>query len=130
MRRRLGLILIPLCLSAHAVSAGDDPPAATARRTTGPIHLDGRLTESDWESAPSIGPLTQREPVEGGPATESTDVRILFDEDYIYVGIDCREAHPRALVSTQLARDANLDVDDRVTIVFDPFFDHRNGFFF
>jgi len=42
----------------------------------------------------------------------------------------CEEAHPGDLIATQLQRDANLDVDDRLTIVLDPFFDHRNGFFF
>lgn len=115
--------------NASALTA-QDAPAATARRITAPIHLDGRLTESDWESAPSIGPLTQREPVEGRPASEPTDVRVLFDDDFIYVGLVCHEIHPRGIISTQLTRDANLDVDDRVTIVFDPFFDHRNGFFF
>lgn len=107
-----------------------DAPVAIAQRTTGPIHLDGRLDEPDWGRAPSIGPLTQREPLEGRAATESTDVRILFDEQAIYVGIVCHESHPGGLVSTQLTRDANLDVDDRITVVLDPFFDHRNGFFF
>jgi len=105
-------------------------PIATARRATGPIHLDGRLIEPDWDAAPSIGPLTQREPAEGRPATEATDVRLLFDDNAIYVGVVCHETHPRGLIATQLTRDANLDVDDRVTIVLDPFFDHRNGFFF
>jgi uncharacterized protein DUF5916 len=107
-----------------------DTPIATAQRTTGAIHIDGRLDEPDWGRMPSIGPLTQREPLEGRPATEATDVRILFDEQALYVGIVCHESHPRGLVSTQLTRDANLDVDDRVTVVLDPFFDHRNGFFF
>src|SRR3954470_4815407 len=103
---------------------------ASAQRITGTIQIDGRLDEPDWARAASIGPLTQREPLEGQPATESTDIRILFDEDALYIGIQCHESHPRRLVSTQLTRDANLDVDDRVTIVHDPFFDHRNGFFF
>jgi hypothetical protein len=103
---------------------------ATARRTTGTIHVDGRLDEPDWGQAEAIGPLTQREPLEGRDATESTEVRIVFDEQALYVGIVCRESHPEALVSTQLTRDADLEVDDSVTIVLDPFFDHRNGFFF
>jgi hypothetical protein len=107
-----------------------DTPVATALRTTGTIHIDGRLDESDWQRTSPIGPLTQREPLEGRPATERTDVRILFDEQALYIGIECRESHPGGVVSTQLTRDANLDVDDRVTIVLDPFFDHRNGFFF
>jgi hypothetical protein len=107
-----------------------DTAVAAARRTTGPIHLDGRLAEPDWATTPPIGSLTQREPAEGRPPTEPTDVRVLFDEDSIYIGIVCHETHPRGIIATQLTRDANLDVDDRVTIVLDPFFDHRNGFFF
>src|SRR5439155_3173784 len=57
-----------------------DTPVTTAHRTTGTIHVDGRLDEPDWGQAPPIGPLTQREPLEGRDATEQTDVRILFDE--------------------------------------------------
>lgn len=110
--------------------AADAFPAATARRTTGTIRLDGRLSEPDWEQTAPIGPLTQREPLEGRPASEPTDVRVLFDDDFLYIGIVCHETHRRGMIATQLVRDANLDVDDRITVVVDPFFDHRNGFFF
>ena len=107
-----------------------DVPVATAMRAAGPIHVDGRLTEADWQATPPIGSLTQREPQEGRAPSEPTEVRILFDEEALYIGIVCHETHPRGIIATQLTRDANLDVDDAVTIVFDPFFDHRNGFFF
>lgn len=136
--RTIGASLVALALlPAHAASAGQQPervraetPVAVARRATVAIHLDGRLDEPDWAAAVPIGPLTQREPLEGRPSTEETEVRVLFDEQAIYIGVVCHEPHPRRMVSTQLTRDANLDVDDRVTIVLDPFFDHRNGFFF
>ena len=137
--RRAPLISLVVALGSLAASSSAaqqpdrvraDTPIARAQRTTGTIHVDGRLDEPDWGQAPPIGPLTQREPLEGQPPSESTDIRILFDEQAIYVGIVCHESHPRGLVSTQLTRDANLDVDDRVTVVLDPFFDHRNGFFF
>jgi Domain of unknown function (DUF5916) len=107
-----------------------EPPAAVAHRAEGAIHLDGRLDEPDWKAATPIGSLTQREPVEGSAPTEPTEVLVLFDDEALYIGIVCTEPHPRSVVSTQLTRDANLDVDDQVTIVIDPFFDHRNGFFF
>ena len=131
-------VLVGIVLSSRAlVAAGQQPdrmradaPVATAHRATGMIHVDGRLDEPDWAAAPLIGPLTQREPLEGRPASEPTDVRVLFDEQAIYIGIVCHEPHLRGIISTQLTRDANLDVDDRITIVLDPFFDHRNGFFF
>jgi hypothetical protein len=134
---RIGLLVVGLlcfpdvaALAQQPERARPDTPIATARRVTGTIHIDGRLDEPDWQVAPSIGPLTQREPHEGESPSEDTDVRVLFDEQAIYVGVRCHELHAGAIVSTQLTRDANLDVDDRVTIVLDPFFDHRNGFFF
>jgi hypothetical protein len=48
----------------------------------------------------------------------------------LYIGAVCHDRSPREIVATQLSRDADLDVDDRLTIVLDPFLDHRNGFFF
>ena len=81
-RRLMWLGAVTLGVAA-AASAAEALPVAIAHRATGAIHLDGRLTEPDWEAAPSIGPLTQSEPIEGRPATESTDVRVLFDDDAI-----------------------------------------------
>lgn len=94
------------------------------------MHIDGRFDEPEWLTTPPIGPLTQRVPFEGAEPTETTDVRVLSDADALYFAIACHDRTPREIVSTQLTRDAELDVDDLITIVLDPFFDHRNGFFF
>ena len=105
-------------------------PTASAALATGPVHLDGRLDDPAWKDAAPIGPLTQREPKEGAPASESTEIRVLFTPDTLYFGIICYDRTPKAIVSTQLTRDADLEIDDSVFIVLDPFFDQRNGFFF
>lgn len=115
---------------AQSASVRAVVPTAVLTRARGPIRIDGRLDEADWQSAPPIGPLTQREPLEGQPASERTDVRIVYDAAALYFGIVCDESHASGMIATQLTRDANLDVDDRITIVLDPFLDHRNGFFF
>ena len=107
-----------------------DTPVARARRTTENIRIDGRLDEAAWQTADEIGLLRQREPLENADPSEQTSVRVLFDNNALYIGVICRDRSTNAIVSTQLTRDANLDVDDRITIVLDPFFDHRNGFFF
>ena len=106
-----------------------DSPVAVAGVADG-IRVDGVLDEPAWAIAASIGPLLQRDPKEGSPASEETDVRVLFDANNLYVGVTCRDKTPAAIVSTQLGRDADLEVDDRIMIVLDPFFDHKNGFFF
>ncbi len=106
-----------------------DAPVAAVGAAEG-IRLDGVLDEPAWASATPIGPLRQVDPTEGAAASEETEVRVLFDAGNLYVGINCRDTTPSAIVSTQLGRDADLDVDDRVTVVIDPFLDHKNGFFF
>src|SRR5436190_21158571 len=103
---------------------------ATAVRTAETIRLDGRLDERAWQQARPIGVLRQREPVENAAPADDTVVRVLYNADALYIGILSRDRSPREIVSTQLTRDAHLVVDDRITIVLDPFFDHRNGFFF
>jgi len=105
-------------------------PVAIARRTTEAIRLDGRLDEIAWQSAAPIGPMRQREPIEDGEPSEETSVRVLYTDNALYLGVVCADRSRAGIISTQLTRDADLDVDDRITIVLDPFFDHRNGFFF
>ena len=121
-------VMIASAQSPDEVRPGER--VATAVRTAETIRLDGRLDESAWQQARPIGVLRQREPVENAEPSEETVVRVLYNDDALYIGIVSRDRSPREIVSTQLTRDANLDVDDRITIVLDPFFDHRNGFFF
>jgi hypothetical protein len=103
---------------------------ATATRTAETIRIDGRLDEAAWRETVPLSRFVQREPAEGGEPSEETEIRVLFTDTALYVGAICHDRSPREIVATQLSRDADLDVDDRLTIVLDPFFDHRNGFFF
>lgn len=107
-----------------------ESPVVVASRTTERIGLDGVLDESVWQRAKPTGPLLQRDPKEGIPASEKTEFRVAYTDDALYVGILCHDRMPKQIVATQLNRDASLEADDRVLVILDPFFDHRNGFFF
>ncbi len=130
-------VVLFLALAAVGIGANDQtpirqpsPPTATATRATGPIRIDGALDEESWQKAAAIGRLTQAEPNEGAAPSEDTEVRVLFTEAVIYFGIVCHDRTPKGIVATRLTRDADLESDDNVLIALDPFFDHRNGFFF
>ena len=110
--------------------AQDARPTAKAVRVSAAPRIDGQLDEAAWETAPAIGEFVQREPHEGQPPGERTVVRVLYTEDALYFGIACLDRTPASIVSTQLTRDAELDVDDSVLVILDPFLDNRNGFFF
>ena len=113
-------------------SAQDEALSKTCsvNRARSHISLDGVLNEPEWTEAPSIGEILQREPNPGGQASERTEVKLLFDERNIYVGVMSYDSEPKRIIATQMARDSDLAPDDKVEILFDPFHDHRNGFYF
>jgi hypothetical protein len=115
-----------VCCSQAAAQAVSGKAVQAGER----IKIDGRLDEAAWQRAVPIGLLTQVDPKEGEAATEATDVRVLYDGEALYFGIQCFDRTPGGIIATQLTRDGEVDVDDYVGIVLDPFFDQRNGFLF
>ncbi len=103
---------------------------AFATRTSEPPKIDGRLDDAAWRAAKPIGEFLQVEPVEGGPPSEASEIRILYDADNLYFGMRFFDREPSRIVSTSKERDARLEVDDRVEMVIDTFHDLRNAFFF
>lgn len=94
------------------------------------LRLDGRLDEPVWATADSITDFRQREPIEGAPASEHTVVKVVRDRDALYVGVRAYDQTTAAIRATQLRRDADLTVDDYVTILIDSFHDRRTAFVF
>ena len=109
---------------------GRTPPVAHARRLTGPApRIDGKLDDAAWASAEPITDLWQSEPHEGQPASERTEVRILYDDDAIYIAAHMFDREP-GLIRTQLGRRDNTGVSDALTISLDSYHDHRTAFQF
>ncbi|MEM7417951.1 MAG: DUF5916 domain-containing protein [Gemmatimonadota bacterium] len=93
------------------------------------INLDGRVDEAIWGTATPITDFTQQEPVEGGQPSERTEIRVLFDENNLYMGVIIYD-DPDEVLAFQRERDAALSTDDRFMWIFDTFRDGRTGYFF
>lgn len=106
------------------------PNSMHAHFTEQPIQLDGNLDEPAWDEATRISNFTQRELHIGQPATERTEVAILFDSDFIYIGVWCYDSEPEKIIAKELRRDFNYGLDDNFMVVFDTYNDKRNGFVF
>src|ERR1044071_4292545 len=101
--RRWSLALLVAVAAACPSPAGGAEPgvmqatSADGRRTVtasalrGTITLDGALDEEAWRLAERASDFVQAEPHEGQPATEHTEVRLVFDSDALYVGVVCRD---------------------------------------
>ena len=84
----------PLFAQNLAVSSPDGRRQITALRLVGTITLDGVLDDETWAKATPATGFIQADPREGQPATEATEVRIAFDDDYLYIGARCRDSDP------------------------------------
>ena len=113
------------------VMTRDEQGRTTIRaiKLTEGIRLDGRLDEQVYHTVPAITGLIQQVPDEGAPATEKTEAWIMFDERNVYVaGRVWDSAPPSAWVANEMRRDTSqLRQNDTFSVVFDTFYDRRNG---
>ena len=92
--------------------------------------IDGNVNDEAWAKVEPMSGFTQQEPNEGEPASERTEVRILFDRNFFYVGIIAFDSEPGQIMVTQSRRDGDLNDTDSVQILIDTFNDNQNGFVF
>lgn len=97
-------------------------------KLSGRITLDGSPDEEAWQSVRPL-PYIAFEPVWGAPPTEQTDIRIAYDEHYMYIGGRCYTKDSSTIVARNLVRDGWRG-DDWVSIQFDSRFDRQNALVF
>lgn len=105
-------------------------PEVPAVRTSGEIEVDGRLDEETWREAHRITGFVQSMPSTGSPATEETVVRVLYDDENVYVGAVMYDEHPERITVHSLEREFETHDSDVFAVTFDPFLDRRNSFMF
>ena len=100
-----------------------------ATRTDVPIRIDGRLDEPMYGSVRVMSNFIQTEPQPGQPATENTDVWLMFDEEHVYVSVRCWESEPSRRVANEMRRDSPgvSQGNDNIAFMFDTFHDRRNA---
>jgi hypothetical protein len=114
---------------ALRVSKAQLQKCIASRRINGIIMIDGILTEIDWSLAPVSTGFIQREPDDGEPSAEKTYFRVLYDDEYIYIGITALDSQPDKIVGRLTRRD-NYTPSDWLAIAFDSYDDKRTAFEF
>ena len=92
--------------------------------------VDGRLDEAAWGQAAPMTGFIQREPSDGQPASEPTEVRVVFDDQALYVGVWLFDSRPDEIVPGERIRDYQVEQSDNVVLIFDTYKDEQNGFVF
>ncbi len=94
------------------------------------VVLDGILDEPVWTRAKHGGEFIQQDPVLGAAPTERTEVRVVFSQDHLYIGVICFDSEPDKLQGNTSKRDEFLSADDRFMWTMDTFLNQQTGYFF
>lgn len=129
MARRLALALLILLTASCSVFGGNSTRDIRAVRVSQPPRLDGFLNDDVWKLAEPAADFIQRDPDEGKPASEPTEVRVLYDDDALYIGAMMYDAHPELIVARLTRRD-NIVESDRFAVFLDSFHDHQTCYRF
>ncbi|MGB6866158.1 MAG: DUF5916 domain-containing protein [Candidatus Aminicenantaceae bacterium] len=108
----------------------DGKRTITAVQTETPLKVDGLLNDPAWQNALFQGQFTQREPDEGAPASEKTELGFLYNDNNLYIGIKCYDSEPGKIIAREMRRDAIVDDDDYFEFVLDTYHDHRSAYYF
>ena len=118
------------------------PPAVVSRDTQGrmtmraisldaPLRLDGQLDERVYRDVAPVTDFIQQEPDEGAPATDQTELWVMFDADTLYISARCWSQEPDRIVANEMKRDGyGIFGNETFSVLLDTFYDRRNGFNF
>lgn len=132
MQKPLLLFLLLLSYRATAQNARADQQAAFAlsiTRATKPIVVDGDVSDPGWQQAAVATNFWMKWPRDGGPAPEQTEVRCVYDDQYLYVAAVCHDTTPKNVINS-LKRDVGYWDSDGFSVVIDPSNTANNGYFF
>ncbi len=123
--------IVAWIITGFAVALFSQPPAPNDQlfrlpRITEEIHLDGKLDEPVWKRIAPL-PLTMNSPTFGGTPTERTEIRIAYDDNYLYASGAFYDSDPSGVRANNLIRDGVNFSDDRFALILDTFNDNENA---
>ncbi|MCH8059801.1 MAG: carbohydrate binding family 9 domain-containing protein [Proteobacteria bacterium] len=125
----VGLSLLLPATASAITESGERKSFVISRTDTAPV-IDGLLDEDVWNSAAIVDDFHQSIPTDGGPPTEQTVVRVMYDDEYLYIAADLRDSDATAIRALQLIQGKQFFSDDRFWVTLDSFNNKRNDYFF
>ncbi len=123
----LGTVLLGWIAPGGASAQADEPPLHLCR-LSGPISFDGKVDEAAWQAIAPL-PLIMYTPTWGGKLTERTEIRVAYDDKYVYVSGRMWDDEPRKIRTNTLYRD-RYSGDDILAIVLDTYNDRQTASWF
>ncbi len=125
------LCLAVLCFAPIHAQESPQPATMRAVRAQAAPTLDGDVAgDPAWSVAQPATGFVQTIPKPGAPASEKTEVFVIFDEERVYVGVICHDRNPEEIVIADTRRDASLEETDSFQMILDTYDDDQSAFLF
>ena len=123
------LIFLPSCMYSQDIfQPKESKLQAPALRIKEEVIIDGQLMESVWNDAKVLDNFIQVEPNQGQPSLFKTEVRLLYDNTNLYIGVFCEDLEgPKGFRVPEMSRDFSFSTNDTFAVGFDGFLDGRNS---
>jgi hypothetical protein len=101
-----------------------------ATYTAIPPLIDGDIGDAIWKDAVLIDDFHEVEPNEYSPAKEEVFVRVLYDEDHLYISVEILMRDMDDITAFRLAQGSDIQEEDRFKVIIDPYNNQRSGYDF
>lgn len=120
------ILILSFIISYYFSFSQGIPKRLAAKRTTASIKIDGNIDEEAWKDAPIATDFIEFRPKSGAKELNKTVVKILYDNNFIYVGGYCYESNPDSIAHELAGRD-QVGNSDFVGVIFDTYHDRINA---
>jgi len=124
MRKHAAFALLVIIAAPLFAADAERRTVQAVRAEKSPV-IDGDLADAAWQSAPEITGFTQHDPNDGQPATQPTVVKVVYDDDAIYIAAQMQDAEKVTPLLTR--RDNDLNNSDYFRVSIDSQHDRQNG---
>ena len=126
------LLVMPLCVlgqtNKHATMNSKETALSAAislPRLSGPIKIDGRIDEEAWAAIEPV-PLVTYQPTYRGAKSQRSEIRVAYDDNYIYAAGRFYVEDPGDLRGNSFYRD-RWSGDDTFGLLLDTFNDNETA---
>jgi len=116
--------------SVNQIVSGSEEKSREIPHLEAEVEIDGVMDEAVWDRALLINDFHQYQPVEYADPSQSTDVRIFYTEDALYIAARLWDEFPDQIAASILRQGQAIGADDVFTVILDPYLDRRNGYRF
>jgi hypothetical protein len=128
--KKSALIFLSVLILSSLIIAQQGKKAFFALRVIESIEVDGILNEPAWEKAQEANDLMEVKAWRSGSESARTSVKILFDDDFIYIGFICFDSQPDKIESYATEKDMDLRDDDSVFVLIEALYDRDHYYYF